>query len=203
VTLPDPGRIRAKLGELTLEGPPPVLVRFGEELPAAPVHSSAGVLIGMTERDDGLHLLYTRRTEALRKHSGQVSFPGGRHDAGDPSLVATALREASEEVDLSPGDVSVFGQFASVPTVSGFQIHAFVGEYASPYAFTPEPGEVDYIREVALAELVSGGIHTVETRVWEGVEFPMHTYALDPHPIWGATAYMTHSLLAWLGVVEG
>lgn len=193
-----PARVRAWLCGL---GPSPRSIVERDILPpSVPVRAQAGVLVPFSERDGRMHVLLTRRAGHLRNHAGEMSFPGGRLDPTDPSLEFAALREAHEEVALSPQDVHVYGALARVPTLTGFEIHAFAGEYDAALALHPNPGEIDRLHDICLDTLIAPGVHRLEHRPLHGRVFPLHFYDCvgDP-PIWGATAYILHEMLCALG----
>lgn len=138
-------------------------------------------------------LLFTRRTETLSRHAGEISFPGGLADAGE-SPTDTALREAEEEIGLDPRSVDVLGSLAAVHTrVTGILVVPVVGFVAEAPALRPNPAEIaevllfpmDRLREV-------GGERPVE---WEGRTYRTHVFELDGHVIWGATARILQTLL--------
>lgn len=156
----------------------------------------AAVLAPITERDGELEVVLTKRSDALRQHSGEVSFPGGRMDDTDDDIVFTALRETHEEIAIRPEDISVFGALMTMPTVTGYDVTMIVGEFESPYELVPNPAEIDTILHTPLALLPE--VHRVEEREWNGYRFPMHYYDVDGHVVWGATAFMLHTLLEYL-----
>ena len=162
---------------------------------------AAGVLIPLTERDGRMHVLLTRRTDKLRNHSGEISFPGGRHDEGDDGLLGTALRESWEEVGLGPEDVYIYGSFANIPTVTGYSISSFVGEFPQGYTLNHNPDEIDYLILAPLDELCD--LHRVVVRDFNGVSYPIHYFDYGEQPIWGATAYILYEFLKFIGVMEG
>ena len=111
---------------------------------AFPSHlTPAAVLLPLLYKDDVLHILLTKRTKTVKAHKGQVSFPGGVRDLDDESMLATALREAHEEIGLHPKDVEVLGALEPIETVtSGFIVYTFVGRIPYPYPFVPQVYQV-------------------------------------------------------------
>ena len=148
--------------------------------------------------DDGgvAHILLTRRSWNLRAHRGEISFPGGRAEPTDPDLVATALRETNEEVGIEPGQIEVIGQLDPLMTVSSRSFIApFVGLLRGRPEVVPDPREVEEVRHVALAELLSDGVYHQEIWRRDGREMPLHFFELHGDTVWGATASMLHQLL--------
>src|SRR6185295_661600 len=157
--------------------------------PGAFTGIASAVLVPLFESSDGLHLLYTRRTETLPHHRGQVAFPGGRHAPDvDTSLLATALRESEEEIGLRPADVEVLGPLPPIHTfVSNFVINPFVGVIPHPYAFRPNPHEVSEIFSVPIATLRDPRTASAEEWTLDGRTVPVETYRHAGQVIWGAT----------------
>jgi 8-oxo-dGTP pyrophosphatase MutT (NUDIX family) len=162
--------------------------------------SPAAVLIPIFERDGRLHVVFTRRAADLNKHSGEVSFPGGRAEPIDASKLETALRETHEEIALSPEDVEVYGALAEMPTITGYNLEAWTGEFPHPYELRPEPSEIEVIFDVPLDVLADPAIHRVEMRSWGDQTFPVHYYEYDGYTIWGVTGYLVWVLLDYLGL---
>jgi len=160
----------------------------------------AAVLVPLVAVADEPHLLFTRRSTALRHHQGQISFPGGRCDAGvDTSLEATALREAQEEIGLAPEEVRLIGALDDIETMSTqFVITPFVGLVAHAGPWRPDPREVDTVFTVALRRLRAPGVARRETWDFQGHPVEIDLYAADGHVIWGATQRITHNLLGLL-----
>lgn len=123
-------------------------------LPAATALRDAAVLVGLVARDDDWHVLLTRRTDALRQHAGQVSFPGGAVEPGDAGVVAAAVREAVEEIGLHPGQVAPLGLLPALCTITGFRVAPVVATIDPGYVARPDPVEVDEAFEVPLAFLL-------------------------------------------------
>jgi 8-oxo-dGTP pyrophosphatase MutT (NUDIX family) len=157
----------------------------------------AAVLVPLFLKAEEPHVLLTRRCEGLRHHAGQISFPGGRVDPQDRDSLATALREADEEVGLAPGHVDVLGRLSEqLVVVTGFRLTPWVGSVPYPYPFRLHPGEVEEILEAPLAELARPGAHRTEAREAYGMLHEVHFYELGGEAIWGATARVLHELLA-------
>lgn len=161
--------------------------------------SEAAVLIPLTERDGAMEVVLTQRSLALRKHSGEVSFPGGRRDPEDESLVRTALRESHEEIALFPDDVDVYGALMRMPTVTGYEVTVYVGEFSQPYELDPNPHEIETLIQGPLTDFLDDSIHRKEERLWNGHKVPIHYFDWRGHNVWGATAFMLVTLMDYLG----
>src|SRR3954468_22198390 len=149
----------------------------------------AAVLLPLIVREpDRPSLLFTRRTESLARHSGQVSFPGGRSEAGDLSPVETALRETFEETGIAASHVTMAGYLDRYLTGTGFDIQPVVGVLADGFALAPDPREVAEIFEVPLAFLRDPPNRRRETRQFGGVTRSFYAFTYEGHEIWGATA---------------
>jgi 8-oxo-dGTP pyrophosphatase MutT (NUDIX family) len=157
----------------------------------------AAVLVPLFEKDGAAHVLLTRRRADLRRHAGQISFPGGRVDPDDESTLSAALREAEEEVGLARQRVEVLGELSEqLVVVTGFRLTPWVGRVPYPYPFVPHPGEVEEILEVPLHLLARPGAHRTETREAFGMMHEVHFFSLGRDTIWGATARVLSELLA-------
>lgn len=155
------------------------------------------MLVALYERDGALGTVLTRRREDLRRHAGEISFPGGRRDPGEPDLISTALREAHEEVGLQPGDVAIAGALPPTPTIAtGYAIHPYVGAITAPRAWTPSEAEVAEVLEVPLQRLEEG--YGRRRLVRRGIPFVTDTYELADGLVWGATARILAGLLGRL-----
>ncbi len=156
----------------------------------------AAVLVPLHRKDRAPHVLLTRRRSDLRLHAGQLSFPGGRVDPGDPDSLATALRETQEEIGLDPARVDVLGRLSeTLVVVTGFRLTPWVGSVPYPYPYVAAPGEVDEILHVPLSELARPGAHRTERREVHGMWHELHFYALGRETVWGATARVLTELL--------
>jgi 8-oxo-dGTP pyrophosphatase MutT (NUDIX family) len=154
----------------------------------------AGVLVPLIDRPGGLTVLLTRRTDDMNKHPGQVAFPGGRVDDGDADAVAAALREAHEEVGISPDLVNVLGRLDPYLTITGFEVLPVVGLVSPPPVFVPEPTEVAAIFEVPLHFLLNPANHQKVRRKVNGHDHAYYAMSYESHYIWGATAGMIVNL---------
>ena len=140
------------------------------------------------------HVVFTRRGTGLRRHAGEISFPGGRRDPGDARLKDTALREAEEEIGLARERVSLLGELAPVSTfVTNYLIHPFVGLVPAGLAWRVSVEEVDAVLELSVRELRTGRTRTRMER--RGISFETDAYLLGEHLIWGATARILDELL--------
>ena len=141
-----------------------------------------------------LRAVFTERREDLRRHAGEISFPGGRRDHPDEDLRTTALREAHEEIGLDPADVELVGALPPVGTfVTGYRIFPFVGRIGEGHVWTPQESEVANVLEFSLADLVRG--HEMKRLVRKGVPVKTPTYTVEGHLVWGATGRIVQSLL--------
>ena len=159
----------------------------------------AAVLIPVIARQTPA-LLFTRRTETLSRHSGQVSFPGGRRDPADLSPVETALRETREETGIDPAFVRVAGFLPRYRTGSGFNILPVIGVLAEGFALTPDPREVAEIFEVPLAFFLDPANRREESRELGGKLRRFYAFRPGPHYIWGATAAILYDFTTRLAV---
>ena len=148
----------------------------------------AAVLIGLVERQTGIHVILTKRTEKLASHSGQISFPGGKVDESDASAEVTALREAQEEIGLDPHEVSVLGRMPDYFTGSRYKIAPIIAAVSADAQFEVSRDEVDYMFEVPLAFLMNSKNHITASRMFQGKERFFLEMPYQEHYIWGVTA---------------
>lgn len=154
----------------------------------------AGVLVAVMMVAGQLHVILTKRASGLKHHPGQIAFPGGKQDAGDPDIIATALREAHEEIGLAPDNVRVLGTMAAHETVTGYLVTPVIAEVLSPFDFVTEPGEVDEVFCVPLEHVLQPENFQIEGRYWQGHLRRYYTVPYGPYYIWGATARMFRAL---------
>ena len=160
----------------------------------APGTKDAAVLVPLYVDGGELHAVFTKRREDLRRHAGEISFPGGRQDDPDEDLRFTALREAEEEIGLPPADVELIGALPPVGTfVTNYKIHPFVGVIEAGNQWQLQPTEVEVVLELALRDLVRG--HEMRRLLRRGVPIKTPTYTVDGNLIWGATARIVQELL--------
>ncbi len=155
---------------------------------------SAAVLVPLAYVQDEWHLLFTRRTDRVQSHKGQVSFPGGACDEGETTPEETALREAEEEIGLRPADVKVLGRLSQLITISSFRVSPIVGVIPWPYAFKVASIEVARVFTIPLSWLSD------RNNYWEFFLRDSERSLIAYHPydgelLWGATARMTVSFL--------
>jgi 8-oxo-dGTP pyrophosphatase MutT (NUDIX family) len=161
----------------------------------------AAVLVPIVERPEPTVIL-TERLATMRKHPGQISFPGGRIDPGDGGPVAAALREAEEEIGLPPRAVDVVGIADCYRTVTGFEVTPVVGVLPPGLALAPHPGEVAAMFEAPLDYLLRPEHQIVRTVEWRGRERCYYEIEWQGKRIWGATAAMIVNLSRRLELVR-
>jgi len=159
-----------------------------------PVPVEAAVLVGLVMRDGGPQVLLTRRTDDLRHHAGQVSFPGGRIEPHDGGPAAAALREAEEEVGLSAAHVTPLGYLDPLLTITGFRVTPVVGCIAPDYQARPDPGEVAEVFEVPLSHLLDPANLVRQNLEYRGRLRQVLEFRYPAQRIWGATAMMLLNL---------
>lgn len=174
------------------------------EIPVKPnTHlKCAAVLVPLTYVEDEWHLLFTRRTDRVQSHKGQVSFPGGACDDGETTPEETALREAEEEIGLRPADVKVLGRLSQLITISSFRVSPIVGVIPFPYAFKVANIEVARVFTIPLSWLSD------RNNYWEFFLRDSERSLIAYHPydgelLWGATARITVSFLKTIESLSG
>jgi 8-oxo-dGTP pyrophosphatase MutT (NUDIX family) len=185
-----------------LQDPPPLRAHDDYDLapelrPATFAGIKAAVLLPIVARKEPT-LLFTRRTESLARHSGQISFPGGRREESDLSPVETALRETFEETGIARRLITTAGYLDRYLTGTGFDIQPVVGVLAQGFALAPDPREVASVFEVPLPFLLDPANRRRETRQIAGRERRFFAFTYQEHEIWGATAAIIVDLAARL-----
>ncbi len=170
--------------------------------PTAPEPVASAVLVPIFRSAGVSHLVLTRRRADLRRHAGEISFPGGRRDPTDPDLQTTALREAEEEIGLPRASVELIGPLPATSTfATGYEIHPFVGSIPPGVAWELSPREVDAVLELPLEAVRAG--RTVTRIDRRGISFLTDAYVVEEHLIWGATARIIEHLLGRLDEDDG
>jgi len=160
----------------------------------APGSTEAAVLIPLYVVGGELVAVFTERRADLKKHAGEISFPGGRQDHPGEDLRETALREAEEEIGLARADVELVGALPPTGTfVTGYKVHPFVGLIEPGHTWAPQEAEVAEVLELALPALARG--FRSRRLLRKGLPIKTPTYTVDGHYVWGATARIVESLL--------
>ena len=168
----------------------------------APGKVDAAVLVPLYLDTGGLVAVFTERRADLRRHAGEISFPGGRHESPDEDLRATALRETHEEIGLPPQAVEVVGALQPTPTlVTNYAIYPFVGLIEPGFAWAIAHAEVAHVLELPLEAVRRG--YARRRLVRRGVPFRTDTYVVGDELIWGATARIVADLLDRIPAPEG
>jgi 8-oxo-dGTP pyrophosphatase MutT (NUDIX family) len=166
----------------------------------------AAVLVPLYERQGELNVVFTKRTDRVQHHRGEISFPGGAMDPGDNDLAATALRECEEEIGLHAEHIQMIGQLDDVVTVSSFHVSVYVGELRqshSPYVWQPHEHEVAEVLEVPLRHLLDVSNLVEVPRQRDGELIIMEGFRFGDHIIWGATGRMLRNFLDVVSAGEG
>jgi 8-oxo-dGTP pyrophosphatase MutT (NUDIX family) len=154
----------------------------------------AAVLVPLFVSEGGLHAVFTRRRDDLRRHAGEISFPGGRQDDDESDLRLTALREAEEEIGLPPDAVELIGALQPTPTIAtNYAVYPFVGLIEPGHEWKPSATEVAAILELSLDDLRNG--YERQRMLRRGIPFRTDVYVVGDDLIWGATARMLTDLL--------
>jgi 8-oxo-dGTP pyrophosphatase MutT (NUDIX family) len=169
--------------------------------PQADEQVAAAVLVPLYEDAQGeLRVVLTKRRADLRRHAGEISFPGGRRDPDDGSLSETALREAEEEIGLPRADVNLVGALERTSTfVTNYAIHPYVGMLDEGRPWRASEFEVDSVLEPSLRAVQAGATRTRMER--RGIAFETDAYLFDGELVWGATARILEDLLARTGAL--
>lgn len=155
----------------------------------------SSVLVPIFTKGGERHLLFTKRTENLRNHPGQISFPGGRHDKSDESLWETALRETEEEIGVKREHVKFLGELDDMLTSTQYRITPFVASIPYPYEFVVNCAEIDAIIEVPIKQLMDPDILEIRLREYFNVIVKVYYFHIGPEPIWGATGRIVKHFL--------
>jgi len=167
-------------------------------LPPVATRRQAAVLLPLFGHATDYHLVFTKRTETLTHHKGQVSFPGGSFEPDDGDLLTTALRESYEEVGILPEHVRILGRLDDLTSFStNFTISPFVGLIPYPYTFHPNPIEVDTVFDVAISVLTDPAVGRSYIRARDdGATIEDYEFHVNGYVIWGATARIIRHFLS-------
>jgi len=159
----------------------------------------AAVLVPVYCKQEQLHILFIKRTETVRVHKGEMSFPGGTYEYEDGALVNTALRESAEEIGLNPGDVEILGELDDEPTIiTNYNISPFVAFIPWPYKFRLSPEETEEIINVPVQSLLDKTSRRKGIRTVDGKTIITYDYHYQERVIWGATARILSKFLSIL-----
>jgi 8-oxo-dGTP pyrophosphatase MutT (NUDIX family) len=160
-----------------------------------PPFSHAAVLVPLFQKDKDCHLLFTKRSEEVKYHKGEISFPGGVVDEEDLELINTALREAYEEIGLKERDVQIIGVLDDIVTITEFIVTPIVGLFPYPYPFKVSEVEIAELIEVPLASLLEEDCFSEREIFRGGQKEVVYAYQYGKHIIWGATARILNQFL--------
>jgi 8-oxo-dGTP pyrophosphatase MutT (NUDIX family) len=155
----------------------------------------AAVLLPLFRQNGEDMILFTRRTEILNHHRGEISFPGGAWHAGDAGLAETALRETEEEMGISVSDVRMLGRLDDCISVHGYHVAPFVGTFPHPYRYIVNRDEIAEVIEVPVPRLRDPAIYHEEDWRHKGRTFPVSFFTVGRHQIWGLTAEILRQFL--------
>lgn len=190
------------------DAPPAVYAGLGRKMSAdllpllPPATRRAAVLVPLVERSAGLHVLLTQRASHLNNHAGQISFPGGGIEDGDDDPKQAALREAAEEIGLSPQRVTVLGYLPDHLVISGFRVTPVVARVAPPFELAIDRSEVDEVFEVPINFLLDPSNHKSRLRRVKDREFEVTDFPYGERNIWGATAGMLLTMFSLLAEAQ-
>jgi len=159
-------------------------------------YKKAAVLIPLFFKNDEPNILFTKRTEFVEKHKGQISFPGGMADDTDKDLQETALRETWEEMGIRTSDVSVLGKTDNFLTNTNFMVTPYVGHFPYPYNYKVNSDEIDRVIEVPLSHLIKPEIFEIKPWIRDGIKWNIHYYQYNGDTIWGVTGFLLSNFLS-------
>ena len=157
--------------------------------------TSCAVLVPVISSGANYKVLYTRRTETVRDHKNQISFPGGMREKQDASLIETALRETQEEIGLDPKAIEILGRLQDLYTPTRYRITPIVGLVSTPLKLIPNPNEIQEIFQVPLSYLLNRKNMQVQKAEFFGRSFDLPAFKFRKHTIWGATGRITREFV--------
>ncbi len=173
--------------------------RFPKHTAPLADYRPAAVLIPFFFKDDRAQVLFTKRSQQVRHHKGQISFPGGTLDDEDTDLRAAALRETEEEIGVKTDDIHIIAEIDEMVTPTKFHITPFVGTIPYPYTFQINPAEIDELIEIPLSHLLDPVNHRTYERplpIDPKRIVTVHSYQYGPHEVWGITGHILHNLIS-------
>ena len=174
--------------ELTLDTITHTVAHHKARRMSHPEMTSAAVLVPLILHNDGLHLLLTKRTDSVEHHKGQISFPGGMSDPGDPTAIDTALRETDEELGIPPSFISILGTIDDIRIPTGFVVTPVIGYIASLPPFRINADEVAEAFQIPFSVFFNPSVRRSELRELRGMKRQVYYYDVWKEPVWGATA---------------
>jgi 8-oxo-dGTP pyrophosphatase MutT (NUDIX family) len=166
-----------------------------ERVPMPPGPVPAAVLLPLFRKEGQYHVLFTKRTEHLNHHRGEISFPGGVCQPGDGDPLQTALRETWEEVGIAPADVEVLGVLDDFYSIHDYLVTPYVGMFPAGYRLRVNPDEIERLIEVPLAHLLRPESFRIEDWNWKGRTHPVYFYTCGDDEVWGLTAAILKQFL--------
>lgn len=159
-------------------------------------YKHAAVLIPLFFKNGEIYLLFTKRSDKVETHKGQISFPGGMADETDEKLRATALRETWEEMGIKESDITLLGKTDKFLTNTNFMVTPYVGHFPYPYEFIISEDEIERIIEVPLSHLIKPEIFEIKPWVRDGIKWNIHYYNYHGDIIWGVTGFLISNFLS-------
>jgi len=160
-----------------------------------PSFAHAGVLVPLFKKEEDCHILFSKRTDQVKYHKGEISFPGGVYDKADSDLERTALRETFEEIGLKESDVQIIGVLDDIVTITEFIVTPFVGFFPYPYPFKVSPIEIEELIEVPISYLLNEECFGERVIFRGDRKEVVYSYQYGKHIIWGATARILKQFL--------
>jgi len=154
----------------------------------------ASVLVPLISRHSGWSLLFTKRSDSVESHKGEISYPGGMIEQGESALAA-ALRETYEELGIEEDRIHVLGELDEILTFSGFRIRPFVAQLSWPTPLRPNPGEIGSVHILALSGFADPSLFKTENWKRNNQDYPVYSYEFPECRVWGATAKITKNLI--------
>jgi 8-oxo-dGTP pyrophosphatase MutT (NUDIX family) len=159
-------------------------------------YRNAAVIIPVFFKNQEAHLLFTKRTDKVEHHKGQISFPGGMQDSIDKDLRETAIRETWEEMGIKEKDITILGRTDNFLTNTNFMVTPYVAHFPYPYPYLINAGEIASVIEVPLSTLLNPEIFKIERWKRNGVLWDVHFYNYNHEKIWGVTGFLLSNFLS-------